>query len=229
MSGERRIKVVVRILVFLMLLSSLVGASDSLRTVTEMGQRVFSNLGMADTTLGNSRLDTAKVRRCVRDATVEIGTLLPPEKAKTIITASGTFGYLVDKHLDSVTAVVLKRGAFGLQIDVVPFWKFGQAWSQMGSVYDTASYAYCGVWGDSLYPYPIPHRKDTIYVFYTARGRTPTAAADTIDLPHELYTAVEYAATVKGAAILEYANKLEIYKSLLADEIAKFIGGKKPQ
>lgn len=212
-----------------MLLASLVDASDSLRTVTEMGQRVFANLGMADTTLGNSRLDTAKVRRCVRDATVEIGSLLPSERAKTITTVDKTFGYLVDTHLDSVQAVILKKGRFGLQIDIVPFWKFSEAWSQMGSVYDTASYAFCGIHGDSLYAYPIPARVDTLYVFYTARGKTPTAATDTINVPHELYSAIEYAATVKGAAILDWRDKLEIYKSLLADEIAKFIGGKKPQ
>lgn len=211
-----------------MFLASLASASDSLRTVREFTGRVFLNLGISDTTLGIPRYDTADAHKCIRDAVVNIGTLLPPERAKTIVTTKGTSGYLIDKHLDSVQAVILKKGTFGLPIDVVPFWKFGEAYAQMGSVYDTASYAFCAVHGDSIYPFPFPPRADTLYVFYTGRGKTPTTTADTVDLPHELYTAVEYLATVKGAAIIQNMVKLEIYRGLLADEIAKF-GGKKPQ
>ena len=221
-------KVAVSLLVFLML-GSVGYASDSLRTVSEFGRRVFNNLGVSDTINGTPRFDSSDVRRFVRDAVIEIGTMLPPERAKRIVTASGTFGYLIDSHLDSIQAVILKKGRFAKQIDVVPFWKMGESWSQMGGVYDTASYAFCAVHGDSLYPYPIPSRVDTLYLFYTGRGRTPAVDTSVVDLPHELYTAVEYMATVKGAAMMEYGTKLEIYRLLLADEISKFIGGKKPQ
>lgn len=222
-------RVVAKLLVFLMLLSPVAIASDSLRTVSEMGHRVFNNLNIADTIEGHARLDSGTVRRCIRDATVDVGTLLPTPKAKTITTTSGTFGYLVDTHLDSVQAAFVKGGRWAKLLPVVPWYKLIEAYSQMGLTYDTTSIEYAAVNGDSLYLYPVPASGDSIYVFYTTRGSTPTAAADTIDVPHELYSAVEYLATVKAAMIEQNLPAIQIFNEAYAQEIAKFIGGKKPQ
>lgn len=204
-------------------------ASDSLMTIADMGSRVFANLNFADTATGADILDTHDVRRYVRDAVVEVGADVGAEKAKTITTASGTFSYLIDKHFDSLRAVMLKKGSFSELINFGTFSDFAQAYERMAHTYDTSAYQFAAIHGDSLYLYPIPPRTDTIYLFYWARGKTPTAAADTIDLPHELYSAVEYLATAKSAAKIGNADRLKVYFDLYKDEIANFAGGKTPQ
>ena len=204
-------------------------ASDSIRTVSEFGHRVLSNLNCSDTLNGNDLIDSLEAQRQVRDAVVDVGALLPTEKAKTITTVDGTIGYEVDSHLDSLRAVLLKKGRYAKVIEVVTWGKFKQSISQMGTVYDTSSARYASVHGDSVYVYPVPPRVDTLYLFYTARGTVPCCDTSTVDMPHELYSAVEYLATMRAAGVVEDMVTLGIYEKLFGIEANKFLGGKTPQ
>lgn len=210
-------------------LPSSVAASDSLRTISEFGYRVLANLNCADTLNGNDLVDSTDAQRHVRDAVVDVGTMIPTEKAKTIVTVDGTFGYLVDTHLDSLRMVLLKKGRYAHVVDVVRWSKMKDVFSRMGLAYDTSSAKYAAVHGDSAYIYPIPPRVDTLYLFYTARGAVPTAYTDTVDTPHELYSAIEYLATMRAALSVGDHIHAANYEKLFGIEISKFMGGKTPQ
>lgn len=213
-----------------LILAADVSASDSSRTVREVGHRVFINLGIVDTLEGSARLDSIRAQKCARDAAIDVGALIPTEYAKTIVTEKdGTLGYLVDTHLDSLQGCISKRNKKATLIDVVSWWKFMEALKNESSSSTSGGIRYAALHGDSVYFYPPPAIEDTIYLFFTARGTVPTTYSSVIDVPHELCSAVEYLATVKAAAILVDDVKLGIYKQMYADEVSKFIGGKRPQ
>jgi len=212
-----------------LIISSVSSASDSLRTVGEFGRRVFRNLLVTDTVAGNDILDSGLVNRLVRDAVLEVGSRIGAEKAKTITTTSGTMGYQADAHFDSLRAVMLKKGRYSELISFGTFDAFSSAYDKMAHSYDTGAYEFCAIHGDSIYLYPVPASTDTIYLFYWGWGKTPSAAADTVDLPHELYNLVEYWATVKAAAVEQNPERMQTYLLLYKTEEQKYLGGKTPQ
>jgi len=194
--------VVRKLIILLMLIPALTQASDSLRTVSEFGRKIFHNMNMSDTLNGSDRFDSTDAQRCVRDAANEVGNLVGTEKAKRIVTSAGTWGYEVEKDLNSILAVTIKRTKFSKPVIVYPFEKLLEAYSQQSSTYDTVAYFGCGISGDSIYPYPIPNRVDTLYLIYRGSGTKVSTYSDTVNLSIKYYPAVEYLATAKAAAIM---------------------------
>jgi hypothetical protein len=197
-----------------MMIPAMAGASDSLRTVTEFGNTVMNNLLLADTSNGNDRLSSSVVQRCVRDAAGEVGNLVGTEKAKSITTTSGTWGYEVEKDLNSIVAVAIRNDKFAKAIIIYPFEKLIESYYQQSYSYDTASYFGVGVHGDSIYPYPIPSRVDTLIVIYRGSGTKVSAASDTVNLRYKYYPAVEYLATSKAAAIIKNYDAAKFWQGL---------------
>lgn len=201
-------------MVLLLLICPVTWASDTLRTVSEYGHRVFNNLNMADTLNGSDRFDSTDAQRCIRDAVGEIGAKIGVPKVTSIATTDKTMSYEVDEYLVEVDGVLIKKNRFSKPILLVSFDKFLEAYVQQGISYDTGSYSYCAVHGDSLYLYPIPARVDTINVIYWARGDNVSTFADTVTLPYKLYPAVEYLATAKAAGIIKKYDDAKYYRNL---------------
>lgn len=196
-------------------------AADSLRTVFQFGCRVLSNLNCSDTVHGNDLIDSATVQRYVRDAVIDVGQKISVAKAKTITTADGTFGYLVDGHLIRLDAALIKYNNTIKPLPVVPFEKFAEAYSMMASTYDTTFYSFAASHGDSVYIMPLPRNTRTIRVFYWSWGANVSVAADTVTLPQEMYGAVEYRATELAAAHYQNPVLMKIYGDLYLAEVAE--------
>ena len=218
MSEGRGYKVARKIVLFavlMVLLPFTTRASDSSRTVAEMGYRVLGNLNMADTVNGNDRCNSTIAKKAVRDATADVYGI---PKAKSIVTASGTMGYLVDSRLDELMMAMVKKTRWGIILKMVPFEQWREGLNQSGNVNDTASIDYCSQHGDSIYLYPIPASVDTIYLIYTTYGPHLWTDTNVVTVPAELYTPIEYMATIKAAVIAgkdDYAAKyMELYKAI---------------
>jgi hypothetical protein len=197
--------------------------SDTSMTVVLFGQRVFNNLNMADTLNGNDRLDSVRVRRLVRDAYKQVGTEIGMRKSTRIETVDKTAKYLVDDGLNYLSMVFIKRNRFLAPVRVVEYEKFLEAYATQGTSYDTGSYDYATQYGDSIYLYPIPARVDTILVEYNARGPNLYADTNVIQLPHELYPAIEFLATGLAADKLVDAAKAQAAYAKYAKERDHFL------
>lgn len=187
-------KIVLTVLLCLLSLS-IQAYDDTLLTVTEFGHRVFNNLNIKDTLNGNDRLDSTRVRRFVRDAVKQVGTEIGMLKSVRIETVDGTPKYVVDVGLNYLSMVFLKRNRFLQPLRIVDYDRFLESYSTQGTSYDTMSYNYCVQIADSILLFPIPARVDTIMMEYNARASNLYADTNVVQLPYELYPAVEFLAT----------------------------------
>ncbi len=180
-----------------------------------MGHRVLGNLNMADTLNGNARIDSTIAQKAVRDATADVYGI---PKAKTILTTKGTMGYLVDSRLDDLMVAMVKKGTWGRILDLVPFGKWQEVYTETPNVNDSASMDYASQHGDSVYLYPIPASVDTVYLLYTTYGPHLWTDTNVVAVPAELYSPIEYLATIKAAIIggrdKKAAEYIELYKQV---------------
>lgn len=209
------IKAVCKILVVLMLCAS-VQASDSLRTVSEFGRRVFRNLNMADTLNGVDGLDSNIVQAFVREAVPMVSY-----QAKTsITTTSGTMWYNISGNTDSVRAAFVKKGGFAYPLRLRPIEEFLEAYQSDPNVYDTTGLDLCAVFGDTLYLYPVPARTDTVIVLYWTHGGFVSASTDTVTTAPAYYPWIEFYATVRSAAVKEH-QLLPLYEGFFSRESSR--------
>jgi len=204
---------------FLVLVSvSFIGAveaSDSIRTVGDIGARVFRNLNYADTLNGSEGFDSVKCNQNVRDAALTLGATIGKPQAKRIVTASGTMAYIVDNQLTSLVSVMIVRnGRFSYPVQVYKsFDDFAGQTNFTASPSDT-TYNGCVLFGDSIYIHPTPRKTDSLYLFYTSRGVDVFALADTIALPFEYLQSVEWLATIISAAQIGDNRAMEAFTKL---------------
>jgi len=205
----------------LLIFCATANASDSLRTVSEFGHRVFANLNCADTSNGNDLLDSVDVQRYVRDAVIDVGQKISVPKSKTITTADGTFGYLVDAHLVRLDVALVEYNNSIKLLPVVPFEKFAESYNMAASTYDTTFYSFAASHGDSIYIMPIPRNTRSIRVYYWTWGTNVTHDTSVVLLPQEMYDAVEYRATELAAAKYQNPGLMKIYGDLYMAEVAE--------
>lgn len=182
---------------------------------------MFANLNCADTLNGNDLLDSTLAQRYVRDAVGDVGKKISVAKAKTITTADGTFGYLVDQHLVRLDVALVQYNNTVKPLPVVPFEKFAESYNMAANTSDTTFYSFAASHGDSIYIMPVPRNTRTIYLFYWSWGANVSTAKDTVTLPQEVYDAVEYRATELAAAHYQNANLMKIYGDLYMAEVAE--------
>ena len=193
-------------------------ASDSLMIISEFGTRVFSNLNFANTTAGTTNCDTGVVYRKVRDAVGLVGNKIAMPKSKAVTTANGTKTYLLDLHLVTLDAALIKKGNFVYPVKVIQdYEKFAESYETMLNPSDSIV-SYAVRHGDSVEFFPVPRSTMTIEVKYWARGKNAIATTDTVDLPEECYDAIEFLATWLCAVKIEDNVRAATYKELYLKE-----------
>lgn len=196
-------------------------ASDSLRTVSEFGRRVFRNLNYTDTLNGASNLDSVDVQTYVRDAVTIIGSTIGRPRAKIITTTANTMAYEIDEEFNEIRGVIHWTGKLLLPLTVYSDIEelIGAMKSQF-TLSDSIGYNGCAIHGDSIYLHPLPRDTDTMYVFYQARATYVDTFSNTVTLPIETYQSVEWMATLMAAGKVSNTQAINTYTTLLK------IGGK---
>ncbi len=205
--------------VLFLLLSCPVMASDTLRNITEFMNLSYQNLLVADTTNGNALLPAGAMKKFVRLTVLDVNAKVGAPQSKKLATVAGTQSYLVDAGLRYVNNVELIRNKFSRPIKITHPDQAYKEYLANAGVYDTAAYAFCWFHGDSMSLFPVPVRADTIALDYMVRLAHPSTDTGTVLLPVEMYQAIEYGATARGARVLLLATSTD-WQTLYDREVA---------
>ena len=201
-----------------LIISGFCQASDSLMSVREYRTRTYELLNCD--TLGPSNLDTAVARKFVVDAAIRAYSDLGDARTKKVAVTAGVSGIFVDQGLIWIAAAVLdsNKTFFPMQqVDVVQL-REKTYYSSVTGIQVRPRYFIRH--GDSISIYPRPQAKDTISVYYYARGKFPTDTQNVV-IPAEYRFAVIYAAASLCELRRGNFDRVQLYEQLYDKEILR--------
>lgn len=209
-------------LIFSLLLTFTVQASDSLMDIREYMTRTYEVLNVD--TNGTNILDTGTVRKFVFDgAWRAYADLGDPRTGKYAVTA-GSSGIHIDEGLIWIVGIVLDSNTSFqamMQVDLTKLDDLNYYSSLEGEQERPRYYIRHG---DSINIYPRPGEEDSITVFYFARGEFPSGArSDTVSIimPSEYRFAVIYASAIYCEVRRRNLDGVGFFEKLYQQEVVR--------
>lgn len=210
------------VLIFSLLLTFTVQASDSLMDVREYMTRTYEVLNLD--TNGTNVLDTATVRKFVFDGAWRAYSDLGDPRTKKIVVTEEVSGIHIDEGLIWIVGIVLDSNMNFRAMSQVDLTKLNDLNYFQSLEGKQTRPRYYIRHGDSINIYPKPGEEDTITVFYFARGAFPSGArSDTVSIimPSEYRFAVIYASAIYCEVRRRNLDGVGFFEKLYQQEVTR--------